>query len=199
MENRRRLPVYLLLDLSASMAGEPIEALRQGIRALSFELAEDPQTAGTAWLSVIAFGSAARQLTPLTPLSCFRTPALLAAGTSALGAALRLTARCIEREVHPPDGEFAGDFLPLVFLLTDGGATDGWREAAQALGGHARLVACGAGARADMKLLRELTPDALALNSVTTGALTEYFSFVSVQIRETAGTAAGGGGAGWRN
>ena len=30
----QRLPVYLLLDVSASMAGEPIEALRQGVRAL---------------------------------------------------------------------------------------------------------------------------------------------------------------------
>ena len=32
MSEDRRLPVYLLLDTSASMMGEPIEAIRQGLR-----------------------------------------------------------------------------------------------------------------------------------------------------------------------
>ena len=31
----RRLPVYLLLDCSGSMTGEPIESVRQGIKMLS--------------------------------------------------------------------------------------------------------------------------------------------------------------------
>ena len=34
----RRLPVYLVLDCSGSMAGEPIEACRQGVKALLAEL-----------------------------------------------------------------------------------------------------------------------------------------------------------------
>ena len=34
----RRLPVYLLLDCSGSMSGEPIEAVKQGIKALLSEL-----------------------------------------------------------------------------------------------------------------------------------------------------------------
>ena len=29
----RRLPVYLLLDCSGSMVGEPIEAVKQGVKA----------------------------------------------------------------------------------------------------------------------------------------------------------------------
>ena len=33
----RRLPVYLLLDTSGSMNGEPIEAVRQGVKALLTE------------------------------------------------------------------------------------------------------------------------------------------------------------------
>ena len=32
MSEIRRLPVYLLLDTSGSMMGEPIEAVRQGLR-----------------------------------------------------------------------------------------------------------------------------------------------------------------------
>ena len=34
----RRLPVYLLLDCSGSMMGEPIEAVKQGVKALLSEL-----------------------------------------------------------------------------------------------------------------------------------------------------------------
>ena len=34
----RRLPVYLLLDCSGSMTGEPIESVRQGIKMLVNEL-----------------------------------------------------------------------------------------------------------------------------------------------------------------
>lgn len=44
----RRLPVYLLLDCSGSMSGEPIEAVKQGIKALLTELKGDPQGAGNS-------------------------------------------------------------------------------------------------------------------------------------------------------
>ena len=43
MAEGRRLPVYLLLDTSGSMMGEPIEAVRQGLRALVADLRGDPQ------------------------------------------------------------------------------------------------------------------------------------------------------------
>ena len=64
----RRLPVYLLLDCSGSMSGEPIEAVKQGIKALLTELKGDPQALETACLSVITFNSTARQISPLTEL-----------------------------------------------------------------------------------------------------------------------------------
>ena len=70
----RRLPVYLLLDCSGSMMGEPIEAVRQGVKALLSELKGDPQALETAYLSVITFDSSARQVIPLTELMQFQEP-----------------------------------------------------------------------------------------------------------------------------
>ena len=58
----RRLPVYLLLDCSGSMSGEPIEAVRQGIATLISDLQGDPQALETAYLSVITFDSSAQQV-----------------------------------------------------------------------------------------------------------------------------------------
>ena len=63
----RRLPVYLLLDCSGSMSGEPIEAVKQGIKALLTELKGDPQALETACLSVITFNSTCLLYTSPSP------------------------------------------------------------------------------------------------------------------------------------
>ncbi|MDR0992366.1 MAG: VWA domain-containing protein, partial [Ruminococcus sp.] len=111
----RRLPVYLLLDISGSMQGEPIEALKNGISALVSELKSDPQSLETAYLSVITFNSTARQIIPLTELMLFREPIISAGGATALGAALTLLAECINTEVRRSTETQKGDWKPLVF------------------------------------------------------------------------------------
>src|SRR4051812_37211576 len=80
MSEGRRLPVYLVLDCSGSMSGEPIEAVRQGVKALLSDLRGDPQALETAYLSVITFSSGAQQVCPLTELMTFQEPNLDASG-----------------------------------------------------------------------------------------------------------------------
>src|SRR5258707_3567670 len=94
----RRLPVYLVLDCSGSMSGEPIEACRQGLKALLADLRGDPQALETAYLSVITFGSTAQQVCPLTELVAFQEPALTASGSTALGEALTVLREAVTRE-----------------------------------------------------------------------------------------------------
>src|SRR5437763_17085307 len=96
----RRLPVYLLLDVSGSMTGEPIEAVRQGVKALLSDLRGDPMALENAFLSVITFASSAQQVCPLTDLANFSEPTLNAGGTTALGEALRMLETCLETEVN---------------------------------------------------------------------------------------------------
>ena len=55
----RRLPVYLLLDTSGSMHGEPIEAVKNGVQTLLTTLKQDPYALETAYVSVITFDSTA--------------------------------------------------------------------------------------------------------------------------------------------
>ena len=64
----RRLPVYLLLDCSGSMTGEPIEAVKTGLQVLVSALRQDPQAIESAYLSVITFDSSARQVVPMTDM-----------------------------------------------------------------------------------------------------------------------------------
>lgn len=62
----RKLPIYLLLDTSGSMHGEPIEAVKNGVEMLVSTLRNDPYALETAYLSVITFNTNAQQLVPLT-------------------------------------------------------------------------------------------------------------------------------------
>lgn len=81
----RRLPVYILLDTSGSMYGEPIEAVKNGVQVLVSTLRSDPYALETAYLSVITFNSTAQQDVPLTELASFQQPTLTASGCTALG------------------------------------------------------------------------------------------------------------------
>lgn len=184
-EFSRRLPVYLLLDVSGSMSGDPIEAVRHGVRALLSELRGDPQALETAYLSVITFNSSARQVSPLTELMLFKEPQLTAGGATALGAALRLLSECIKTEVKKSTETQKGDWKPLVFILTDGAPTDDWRIAAAELKSAkpANIIACAAGASADTSVLKEITESVLMMNTISAGDLAQFFAWVSNSVK----------------
>lgn len=181
----RRLPVYLLLDCSGSMSGEPIEAVKQGIKALLTELKGDPQALKTACLSVITFNSTARQISPLTELMLFKEPELTAGGATALGGALHVLADCIRTEVRTSTATQKGDWKPLVFLLTDGAPTDNLDEGIEALKSVStgNIIACAAGANANTNTLRKITNNVLMMNNLTAGDLAAFFAWVSGSIK----------------
>lgn len=181
----RRLPVYLLLDCSGSMSGEPIEAVKQGIKALLTELKGDPQALETACLSVITFNSTARQISPLTELMLFKEPELTAGGATALGGALHVLADCIRTEVRTSTATQKGDWKPLVFLLTDGAPTDNLDEGIEALKSVStgNIIACAAGANANTNTLRKITNNVLMMNNLTAGDLATFFAWVSGSIK----------------
>lgn len=181
----RRLPVYLLLDTSGSMQGEPIEAVRQGIKALLMELRTDPQALETAYISVITFSSVATQQCPLTELISFKEPQIEASGLTSLGAGLELLSECIENEVVKNSPTVKGDWRPLVFILTDGVPTDTWEEQAQRLKSNkpANIIACGAGADANASVLKQITDNVIMLNNLSAGDLSQFFKWVSDSIK----------------
>ncbi|MGH8553007.1 MAG: VWA domain-containing protein, partial [Methylococcales bacterium] len=125
----RRLPVFLLLDVSDSMVGEPHHHLQQGLERLAKSLRQDPHALETVYLSVIAFAGRAKTLAPLIDLPTFYSPRLPIGSGTSLGLALTHLMAEIDRQVVPTTVTRRGDWKPIVYLLTDGKPTDHYQAA----------------------------------------------------------------------
>lgn len=180
----RRLPVYLLLDVSGSMSGEPIEAVKTGVQTLVSTLRQDPYALETAFLSVITFDTNAKQVAPLTELATFQTPSISASGTTALGEALGLLAERVEAEVAKTTAEVKGDWKPLIFIMTDGVPTDDWKKGLEKLKKVRTgiIVACAAGQGADTSVLKQITEVVVQLDTADSSTIKAFFKWVSASV-----------------
>jgi len=184
----RRLPVYLLVDVSGSMHGEPIESVKNGLQMLVAALRKDPQALETAYLSVITFGSSAQQITPLTELSTFQLPEITAGGCTVLGEALKLVCKCRDNEVTKTTATTKGDWRPMVFILTDGVPTDDPTEGISEFRARkwGASVCCAAGPGADKNLLDKITPECVVeLATADQATLSAFFKWVTASIVST--------------
>lgn len=180
----RRLPVYILLDTSGSMYGEPIEAVKNGVQVLVSTLRSDPYALETAYLSVITFNSTAQQDVPLTELASFQQPNLTASGCTALGEALSLLARKADTEVTKTTAEQKGDWKPLVFIMTDGEPTDDLQKGLAEFNKRkwGIVVACAAGQGANTNTLKKITECVVQLDTADSATIKSFFKWVSASI-----------------
>ncbi len=180
----RKLPVYLLLDTSGSMLGEPIEAVKNGVQMLVSALRQDPYALETAYLSVITFDSKVRQDVPLTELAAFQVPKMEASGATALGGALTLLSVIMDTEVKKSTAELKGDWKPMVFIMTDGVPTDDYRQGVADFKSKkvGVVVACAAGHKADTTVLKQITDMVVQLDTADANSISAFFKWVSASI-----------------
>lgn len=180
----RRLPVFLLLDTSGSMSGEPIEQVKNGVQMLVSALRQDPYALETAYLSVITFDSIARETVPLTELAAFQVPQISASGATSLGEALKMVAEIAATNLSKTTATSKGDWKPMVFIMTDGAPTDDWEQGFKRfqMEKWGIVVACSVNG-GDTATLQKIAGDAVVkLDTSDSSAMAKFFKWVSASV-----------------
>ncbi|HET9692104.1 MAG TPA: VWA domain-containing protein [Acidimicrobiales bacterium] len=131
-------PFYLCLDVSASMAGAPLDSVNEQLPLLRSAVGEDPAIAEVIRFGVVTFSDVARTVLPLADLSLVEViPPVGAEGRTSYAAAFEHLRRQIEDDYTA--GRATGDkwYRPAVVLISDGRPTD---EEARWKAAHAALV-----------------------------------------------------------
>ena len=195
----RRLPIYLVIDNSESMVGEPLDAVNQGLLQLISELRKEPMAVETARISVISFSNRARQIIPLTDIARFAPPTLSVGPGTSLGAAFELLGQSVKNDVRKSTTSQKGDWKPIVFLLTDGLPTDDWQVGFSRFEklidkSEVNIIAIGCGEDADLGILKIITPNVLVMKNMSPGDFAAFFKWVSASVTTASVSASREGG-----
>lgn len=183
----RRLPVYLLLDCSESMAGPPLEAVENGLATMLTALRKNPYAMETVYMSIITFDAKARLAVPLAEISSITIPRLSVRPGTCLGAALALLHNSIQEDVVRTTADQKGDFRPLVFILTDGQPTDEWQLPITRLRGVtpqlANIYAIGCGDEVDFTMLGRIADVCLHMRWLSVESFAQFFVWMSASVQ----------------
>ncbi len=127
-----RCPCLLLLDVSGSMAGQPIEQLNAGLVEFQSQLNSDSLAMKRVEVGIVTFGPV-RIEQPFHGAVSFYPPTLVSQGDTPLGAAIRQGLDMLQKRKDEYRSHGISYYRPWVFLITDGEPTDDWQDAAAAI------------------------------------------------------------------
>jgi uncharacterized protein YegL len=180
-----RCASLLLLDVSASMAGDSIQQLQEGLMTYKDQLAADDLARKRVEVAVVTFGGTVQVANTFTTAEFFSPPTLVATGDTPMGTAVLTALDLVKSRKEEYKAAAAQYFQPWVFLITDGAPTDvntpQWAEAIRRVHdeedrGVLAFFAVGVEG-ADMERLRQLSKRApLKLKGLDFRSLFEWLS-----------------------
>jgi uncharacterized protein YegL len=185
----RRLPVYILIQTSGAMRGEPIESIKTGLETMVASLRQDPFALESVHVSIITFNRLPEQILPLTELENVHVPLIAqpeATGTH-LGEALDFLCQKIDSEVILSTMERKGDWMPLLFIMCDGRASDVqmFEEAVSKIVQRhfGTIVVCLVGAKPHTENVKQFTDKIFNLDTIDGASFRQFFTWVSTSVK----------------
>ena len=126
-----RSACVLLLDVSHSMSGRPIDELNAGLRLFEQEVKQDELASLRTEIAIVTFDSDVNVVQDFVTVDEFTAPTLRTGAVTALGTGLREAVSMIRdrKQVYRDNG--VNYYRPSIFLITDGEPTDtNWQAAA---------------------------------------------------------------------
>ena len=124
-----RCPCLLILDTSGSMQGSPINELNSGLSTYKEELSSDSIAMKRVETAILTFGPPSVENT-FTTAENFSPPTLRASGATPMGEAIIQGLEMVKQRKDEYRQNGISFYRPWVFLITDGGPTDDWHNAA---------------------------------------------------------------------
>ncbi len=190
----RRLPIYIAIDTSGSMYGEPIQSVNVGLQAMTSALRQDPHALDSVSLSIITFDIDVKELFPLTPLDQVQIPEIICprSGPTYTGEALALIVDRVKKDIVLSTEERKGDWRPMLFLMTDGNPSDiaRFNEILPQLKAcnFAKIIACAAGPKAKTEYMKQITDTVVSLDTTDSTAFASFFKWVSASVEMRSGS-----------
>jgi len=189
-----RCPCVLLLDVSGSMQDEPFKGLNAGLTQFRDELCADSLAMKRVEVAVVTFGAGVR-VEPFVGAEYFIAPQLEVQGDTPMGVAIHEAIQLLDARKGEYKANGVKYFRPWLFLITDGGPTDEWATAAEAVkAGEASkkfafFVVAVKGA--NMDVLRQISVrEPLPLDGLR---FRELFQWLSASLRSVSGSTPGTG------
>lgn len=184
----RRLPVYILIQTSGAMKGEPIESIKVGLESMIASLRQDPFALESVQISIITFDRTPNEIVPMTELENLQIPVInqpSSAGTH-LGEALQMLCNKVDTDVKLSTPDRKGDWMPLLFIMANGKASDIqlFNEVVPQIRkrNFGSIVACCVGARRDISNLELFATTVVSLDTTDSSTFKQFFKWVSDSV-----------------
>ena len=185
-----RLPLVLLVDISGSMSGEPINQLNSGLVTFKREVATDEVAADRVEIAIVTFGGNVRLIQDFVTVDNFTPPNLSTTGDTPMGQAIEQGISLLESRKAIYKAQAVDYFRPWMMLITDGEPTDGdqWKNASQKLKeavNSRKLYFYAIGVQdANMDVLRQIAPPDSPPKLLDGLKFQELFRWLSASVRE---------------